>query len=382
MTGSASNYKSILDDLKGKIKFARTTAIFHVNHELLNVYWQIGKVILTHQEIQGWGAKVIDKLAKDLRQEFPDLQGLSTRNLKYMRAFAEAYPNFSIVHAPLAQLPNQQQNSENSIVHVPLAQLPIQSSNSQNSIVHAPLAQLTWYHHITLLDKVKDPEIRQFYIIETSKNGWSRNMMVHQIESGLHTRKGSAITNFKTTLPSYDSDLVQQIFKDPYNFDFLQTTRLAKERELEVALIDHITKFLLELGEGFAFLGHQYHLKSGDSEFEVDLLFYHTRLRRYIVVDLKIGDFQAEFVGKMNLYLGLVDDTLKGTYDENSIGLILCKSKNKSTVEYALRDTGKPIGISQYNITELLPDNIKSELPSIEELEQILDQGLNKQANT
>jgi predicted nuclease of restriction endonuclease-like (RecB) superfamily len=362
MTGSLADYKSVLDDLKVKIKQSRTKTILHVNHELLNAYWQIGRVILTQQEQQGWGTKVIDQLARDLRMEFPELQGLSPRNLKYMRAFAEAYPDFSIVQVPLAQLPDQ-------------------SENAKDLIVQAPLAQLTWYHHITLLDKVKDPEIRQFYIIETSKNGWSRNMMVHQIESGLHTRMGAAITNFSTTLPPYQSDLVQQIFKDPYNFDFLQTTRLAKERELEAALIDHITKFLLELGEGFAFLGHQYRLKSGDTEFEVDLLFYHTRLRRYIVIDLKIGDFQAEFVGKMNLYLGLVDDTLKGIYDENSIGLILCKSKNKSIVEYALRDTGKPIGISQYNITELLPDNIKSELPSIEELEQILDQDLNKQAN-
>jgi predicted nuclease of restriction endonuclease-like (RecB) superfamily len=283
---------------------------------------------------------MIDQLARDLRIEFPDMLGLSPRNLKYMRAFADAYPDFSIVQAPLAQL--------------------------------------TWYHHIALMDKVKDPSIRRFYIVETAKNGWSRNMMVNQIEAGLHNRKGAAITNFNSTIPLYESELVQQIFKDPYNFDFLQISKLAKERELELALIDHITKFLLELGEGFAFMGHQYRLKSEDAEFEIDMLFYHARLRRYIVIDLKIGDFQAEFVGKMNLYLGLVDDTLKGDHDENSIGLILCKSKNKSTVEYGLRDLGKPIGISQYCITELLPDDIKSELPSIEELEQILDQDLNK----
>lgn len=200
--------------------------------------------------------------------------------------------------------------------------------------------------------------------------------MVHHIESGLHKRQGALITNFKATIAPEQSDLLQQIFKDPYNLDFLQMTEKARERDLENALVDHITKFLLELGEGFAFMGRQYKLKAGEKELTLDLLFYHTRLRRYIIIDLKVGEFEAEFAGKMNLYLGVADDNLKGKYDKSSIGLILCKTKDKVIAEYALRDTGKPIGIAAYKIAEALPRHIKSELPSIEELEQKLDEEL------
>lgn len=401
------NYSVVLNELKEKIKQARVRAVLLVNKELLQTYWEIGIIILHQQKQEGWGTKVIERIAKDLKSEFPDFQGLSIRNFKYMRAFAEAYPDFpnvkkvhapitesgqnfpksSIVHAPHAQSDGPGifiENQQSEIVHAPHAQSdnPGYPVENQGSILfQAPLAKLTWYHHITLLDKVKDPTIRQFYILKTIENGWSRNVMVHQIESGLHNRQGALITNFNKTIAPEQSELLQQLFKDPYNFDFLQMTEKARERDLEGALIQHIKKFLLELGEGFAFMGQQYRMFAGEKEFVIDLLFYHTKLRRHIVVDLKIGDFEAEFVSKMNLYLGIADDTLKGMYDESSIGLILCKTRNKVVAEYALRDNGKPIGISEYKITGGLPENIKGELPSIEELEQKMDEELNENIN-
>jgi predicted nuclease of restriction endonuclease-like (RecB) superfamily len=355
---SISNYAEILSSLKEKIRQAKTRAALSVNSELLKTYHEIGNTILEQQKNEGWGSKVIDRLAKDLKIEFPDMQGLSIRNFKYMRAFAEAYPHFPFMQAPPAQLERENEH-------------PILSP-----IVQAPLAQLSWYHHITLLDKIKDPPIRLFYISKTIDNGWSRNVMVHQIEGGLHARQGALITNFTKTIASHDSELIQQIFKDPYYFDFLQLSQEAKERDLENALIEHITKVLLELGDGFAFMGRQYRLEAGEQEYFLDLLFYHTKLRRHVVIELKIGDFIPEFAGKMNFYLGLVDDKLKKEFDEPAIGLILCKTKNKIVAEYALRDTSKPIGIAEYKIAESLPEDIKGELPSIAELEQKLDKEL------
>ena len=233
---------------------------------------------------------------------------------------------------------------------------------------------MTWYHHTTLLDKVKDPEIRQFYIQKTVEGGWTRDMLVNQIESGLHKRQGALTHNFQQTLPDYQSELTQQLFKDPYNLDFIMLGLAAKERDLENAIINHITKVLIELGDGFAFMGRQYRLEAGGQEYFLDLLFYHTKLRRHVVIDLKIGDFLPEYAGKMNFYLGVTDDKLKGPQDEASIGLILCKTKKKIIAEYALRDTSKPIGIAEYRINERLPEDIKGELPSIEEIEEKLDQ--------
>ncbi len=247
--------------------------------------------------------------------------------------------------------------------------------------MQAPLAQISWYHHITLLDKVKETDHRLFYIQKTVEHGWSRNVMVLQIESELHKRQGALTNNFKQTIPDFNSDLTQQLFKDPYNFDFLSLGKEAKERDLENGLIENIIKVLLELGDGFAFKGKQYLLKAGEKEYFLDLLFYHTGLRRHIVIELKIGEFLPEYVGKMNLYLGLADDKLKGQYDEPSIGLILCKTKDKIVAEYALRDTSKPIGIAEYKINQLLPEDIKGELPSIEELEQELDKEIEQNLN-
>jgi len=354
MTSNPDKYFHVVNNLKEKIRQARVKASNAVNTQLLQLYWEIGTTILNEEKSAGWGAKIVDKLAKDLRLEFVDMKGLSARNLRYMRDFASAYPHFSILQGDLAK----SQAVE----------------NEKNTILQADLAKLSWYHHITLLDKVKDKVIREFYIRKTIENGWTRDNLVHQIESGLHKRQGALTHNFERTIQSYDSELTKQLFKDPYKFEFLNLGEEAKERDLEQALIRQIEKVLLELGEGFALYGRQYKLNAGDKEYFIDLLFYHTKLRRYVVIELKIGEFMPEYVGKMNLYLGLADDKLKGKYDEPTIGLILCKTKNKIVAEYALRDTSKPIGIAEYKIAEMLPDDIKGELPSIEEIEAKLDQ--------
>jgi len=356
-----NSYGNILSELKEKIRQARIRASVGINIELLQLYWEIGNTIVQQQQQEGWGTKVIDTLAKDLKAEFPDIKGFSVRNLKYMRAFAEAYPLFNkLVQIQLAE------NQSTGIVQAPPAQL---EKIEPNPFVQAELAQLSWYHHTTLLDKVKDPETRFFYIQETIQNGWSRDVMVHQIEGGLHKRIGQLSNNFKNTVAPAQSELIQQLFKDPYKFDFIYLGKEAKERDLEDALVNQLTKFLLELGQHFAFLGRQYKMVLGQNEYFYDLLFYHTRLKRYIVIELKIDEFKPEYKGKMDLYLNLADDQLKQQGDEKSIGLILCKTKDGLVAEYALRDSTNPIGIAEYKINEMLPESIRGELPSIEDLE-------------
>lgn len=351
-------YEDIIDKLKEKIRQARINAVYTVNTQLLAIYWEIGKTVIDQQNSEGWGTKVIDRLSHDLKAEFPDMKGLSSRNIKYMRAFAEAYPYFTeSIEA---------KSKSDEIVQAPLAQMD-RSINTQN--MQALLAQLSWYHHITLLDKIKDPDIRLFYILKTIESGWSRNVMVHQIESELHKRQGKIISNFQNTIPPNHSELMQQVFKDPYKFDFIYLNKEAKERDLEDALINQITKFLLELGQWFAFMGKQYKIALGENEYFFDLLFYHTRLKRYIVIELKIEEFKPEYKGKMEFYLTLADEQLKDKDDEPSIGLILCKTKNGLVAEYALRDAIKPIGIAEYIIGNKLPEDIQGELPSVEELE-------------
>lgn len=344
------DYINILDVLKEKIRKARIKTVIAVNTELLKLYWEIGNIIALQESTQGWGTKVVQRLSQDLKVEFPDLKGLSMRNLRYMRDFALAYPEFKIIlQGTLAKL----QDAENQNIE----------------ILQGALAKLSWYHHITLLDKVKDKEERLFYIQETIQNGWSRDVMVHQMEGGLYQRKGKILSNFKETIAPEHSELIQQLFKDPYKFEFIYLGKEAKERDLEDALINQLTKFLLELGQYFSFLGKQYRLMLGEREYFFDLLFYHTRLKRYIIIDLKIDEFKPEYKGKMEFYLNLADEHLKQDNDEKSIGLILCKTKDGLVAEYALRDSTKPIGIAEYKINEMLPDNIRGELPSIEELE-------------
>lgn len=329
-----NQYPEILQELKTKIKKARLKAAISANAELILLYWQIGEAILTQQENQHWGAKVIQKLALDLRLEFPDMKGLSKRNLQYMRAFAEAYPDFQIVQAALAQI--------------------------------------TWYHHITLLDKVKDEETRLVYVEATTENGWSRDVMVQQIESDYHIRKGIKQHNFSGLLPPIQSDLVSQTFKDPYLFDFLTLADKYQENDIEDQLEKNISAFLLELGSGFAYMGRQVPVSISERDYFIDLLFYHVKLRCFVVIELKAVDFEPEFAGKLNFYLSAVDDQLKHPEDQPSIGLLICRSKDKTKVDYALRGLKTPIGVSSYQLTDQLPTDLKSSLPTIEEIESHL----------
>ncbi|MFN6946794.1 MAG: YhcG family protein [Cytophagaceae bacterium] len=361
MVGDLINYGSILTQLKEKIKTAQTKAVLAVNNELLKVYWEIGAVISEQEKVAGWGSKVVEKLASDLKIEFPTMKGLSPRNLRYMRDFSLAYPQFLILQQAAANF----EKADNQI----------------DQILQQAAAKLPWGHHQVLLIKIKPLEERCFYIQKCVENGWSRSILEHQIESGLYKRQGALTHNFANTLPAYQSELTQQLFKDPYQFDFVMLGESAVERDLEDALIVHVTNFLLELGDGFAFMGRQKKFEAGGREFFVDLLFYHTKLRRYIIIELKIGEFEPEYVSKMNLYLGLADDQLKGEFDDPAIGLILCKTKNRVIAEYALRDTSKPIGIAEYKIAESLPENIKGGLPSIEEIELRIDEDLKEKEN-
>jgi len=367
MSNLPDNYQQILKQLKEKIRSARTKVVYTANTQLLEIYWEVGRTILDQQELEGWGTKVIDRLSSDLRVEFPDMKGFSVRNLKYMRAFAEAYPNFKTL--PEKEV-NQAEIKTSEIVQIPSAQL---ARNEENQFVQTNLAQLSWSHHTAILDKISDPQIRKFYLQKTIENGWSRNVMIHQIESELHKRQGKIQSNFEKTLAPPDSELVQQVFKDPYKFEFIYLGQEATERDLEDALTNQVTKFLLELGQWFAFMGRQFKIILGDKEYFFDLLFYHTRLKRYIVIDLKIDEFKPEYKGKMEFYLNLADEQLRDENDEQSIGLILCKTKDGMVVEYALRDSSKPMGIAEYTISNKLPKEIKGELPTVEELEEAMD---------
>jgi len=332
-----TGYAELLESLKVRIRQAQIRAALAVNRELVLLYWHIGKEILQRQQQEGWGAKVIERLAQDLSREFPDMKGFSPRNLKYMRAFVDAWPDEQIVQQAAAQIP--------------------------------------WFHNVVLLEKVKDPAERLWYMQQTIEHGWSRNVLVHQIENNLYERQGKAITNFQRTLPAPQSDLARSLLKDPYVFDFLTLGPETQERDLERALLNHLRDFLLEMGKGFAFVGSQYRLVVGGDEFYVDLLFYQLRLRCYVVIEFKVGEFKPEYAGKMHFYLSAVDNLLRHADDRPTIGLILCKSKNQLVAEYALRDMSKPIGVATYRLTGALPAEMQESLPSIEELKKELGYG-------
>lgn len=333
-TALPAGYAELLADVKQRIQTAQLRASLAVNRELILLYWGIGREILRRQAAEGWGSKIIERLATDLHAAFPEMKGLSRTNLLYMRAFAETWPEEAIVQQLVGQIP--------------------------------------WGHNVRLLDLVKDREERLWYAQQTIQNGWSRNVLVMQIETGLYRRQGKAITNFDRTLPPPQSDLAQQITKDPYNFDFLTLGPDAYERDLERGLLEHLRDFLLELGVGFAFLGSQYPIRVGDEDFWIDLLFYHVKLRAYVVVDLKTQPFRPEFAGKMNFYLSAVNNLLRHPDDHPSIGLILCKTRNRVVAEYSLQDVAKPIGVSEYQLAAALPEKLKGTLPTIEEIESEL----------
>ncbi|USE39844.1 YhcG family protein [Endozoicomonas sp. SCSIO W0465] len=328
-------YRPWLQAIKSRIYSAQQRAAIVVNQGMLELYWHIGQEILERQEQQGWGSGVVSQLAKDLKSTFPDMKGFSRANLMYMRAFAESWPDL------------------------------MTEANVQQTV-----GQIPWGHNLLLLSKLKDRSKRLGYAAKTIENGWSRNVLAHQIESRLLERQGKAVSNFTCSLPNPQSELAEQTLKDPYLFDFLTLREDAKEREIEQALTRHISQFLLELGAGFAYVGQQVHVEVGGDDFYLDLLFYHLKLRCYIVVELKTGDFKPEHVGQLNFYLSAVDSQLRSDQDAPSIGLLLCKSRNKIVVEYALRDNAKPIGVAEYQLSQSLPEALEGELPSIERLEE------------
>lgn len=326
----SSDYVQLLDALKERIRGSRLRAALAVNEELVLLYWGIGRDILEQQDSAGWGAKIVDRLAADLKRDFPEMTGFSPRNLKYMRALAEAFPDREIVQQVIAQLP--------------------------------------WGHAISLLETVKDPAQRIWYGEQAREHGWSRKLLAHQIGSDLFARQGKAITNFARTLPAPQSDLAQALIKDPYSFDFLGLGPDISERELERSLLDHLRSLILELGKGFAFVGNQYHLEVGGQDYYLDLLFYHLQLRCFVVVELKMEDFKPEFAGKMNFYLSAVDDLLRHADDAPTIGIILCQGKNAVVVEYALRDSAKPMGVAEYKLSGALPISLQAALPTADDL--------------
>lgn len=327
-----AGYPEWIADVKQRIRAAQQRAALAVNQEMLLLYWQIGRDILDRQTEAGWGTKILPQIEADLRAEFPEMRGFSRSNLAYMRAFAAAWPDPEV-------------------------------------IVQRFVGQLPWGQNITLLTKLKTPEERLLYAARAVEHGWSRPLLTHHIELRTLEREGKAVTNFEQRLPKPQSDLARETLKDPYRFDFLSLGSEAEERELETALVTHITRFLLELGAGFAFVGRQVHIEVGGRDFYVDLLFYHLRLRCFVVLELKTGEFEPEHAGKLNFYLSAIDEQLRHEHDHPTIGILLCKTNNRVVAEYALRDVNKPIGVAEYQLVHALPAQLEANLPSIARLE-------------
>jgi len=344
------------------IEQAKFKAALNVNAELLSLYWKIGTDIIKKQKEQGWGTQVVEQLAKDLSLRFPDDRGYSARNLWNMKRFATEYPNFPFLQVPLAEI------EEGSILQAALAEL----KEDGKDFVQIPLAQITWYHHISLLPKVKDIAQRAFYIMATAQEGWSRDVMLTQINNGYINAKGNAINNFASTLPPLQSDLARYTFKDPYNFSFLGTVALQNELDIEKQLTQKVTDFLLEMGKGFSFVGRQYHLTVDGDDYYIDILMYHLKLHCYVVVELKAVEFIPEFVSKLNFYISAVDEYVKAPEDKPTIGLLLCRTKSDTKAKFALRGITQPLGIAQYDTEKLFAD-VASALPQIEDLEDNIE---------
>lgn len=326
------SYVTIIEDIKNQIRNAQHKAILNANKEMLILYWNIGKIINEHSE---WGNKFLNNLSSEILNEFPTSKGFSVRNLQNMVKFYREYPEIEIVQTVAAQIP--------------------------------------WSHNLEIL-KVKSKEQRLWYINKTIENGWSKNILAHQIDTNLYARQieQKKISNFSTNLPTLQSELALETMKDPYVFDFIELKEDAQEKDLEEALIKNITKVLLELGKGFAYVGHQYHLEVAGEDYYIDLLFYNIKLKCYVVIELKVGEFKPEYAGKLSFYLTAIDEQVKETNDNPTIGLLLCRSKNNVIAEYTLRDMNKPMGVSEYRIKDYLPENLQNELPSIEELIKIV----------
>ncbi|MFH1123938.1 MAG: PDDEXK nuclease domain-containing protein [Pseudomonadota bacterium] len=354
-------YARFLEEVKTRIREAQIKSVLAVNRELILLYWEIGRHLDQEQDRRGWGASVIPRLANDLRNELPEVKGFSNRNIGRMLAFFREYSELAtVLPQPAAKLEGDR------ILPQPVAKTAavLPHADLQALVLHIP-----WGHNILLMEKVKDRSIRLWYVQATIQHGWSRNVLSLMLDSRAHERQGKAVSNFADKLPPAQSDLAEQTLKDPYIFDFLTLEQPFRERELESGLVQHLEKFLLELGTGFAYVGRQVHLDVGDEDFYIDLLFYHLRLRCFVVIELKTGAFKADYAGKMNFYLNVVDDRMRHSSDNPSIGLILCQNKNRVLAEYALRGMKKAIGVSEYQLTRALPKELKSALPTIEEIE-------------
>lgn len=363
-------YKEWLSDLKIKIQNSQIKAVISVNTALIQLYWDLGKMIAEKQKQSQWGDKLFDQLAKDLKAEFPEMGGFSRSNLFYVR---QLYVFYSQGNAIVEQAVLQ---FKNELVEQPVRQFGAEIAKRQSELYEDIIVQqivglIPWGHHVIILKKIKNLQEAIFYIKETIANNWSRSVLQMQIESNLYARQGKAITNFKVTLPKPQSDLANQLLKDPYNFNFLTLEKDVQELELERQLVKNITQFLLELGKGFAYMGRQYLLQVGSKEYRLDLLFYHVRLKCYVVIELKIKEFEPEYIGKLNFYLSALDAQVKASDDASTIGMLLCKTKDNLNVEFALRDVNKPIGVSEFTFNEL-PQKIQNAMPTVEELEQEL----------
>ena len=353
-----TEYKSWRCRIEAMIEYSKLKAVMRVNEEMLSLYWKIGNDILEKQRTLGWGAQVIHQLSTDLTRRFPDDRGYSERNLRNMKRFADAYPQFPIWQVPLAKLKE-----------LPISQSTIEQLKScDGDFLQVPLAKLSWYHHISLLPKAKDEATRAFYILETVANGWSRDVMLLQVDNDYVNAKGKAVSNFDNTLPPPQSDLAKYAFKDPYKFSFLGTVALQNELDLEKSLASKVTDFLLEMGRGFAFVGRQYHVSVDGDDYYIDILMYHLKLHCYVVVELKAVEFIPEFVSKLNFYISAVDEYIKTPEDKPTIGLLLCRTKSDKKAQFALRGITQPMGIAEYETEQLFAD-VASSLPQIEDLE-------------
>lgn len=362
MSNKLAFYGELLGEIKNRIRQAQVKAVLSVNAEMILLYWDVGRMIHARQQQEGWGTGVIPRLSRDIRNELPELKGFSERNIGYMIRFAREYDASVILQQAVAKLALN--DTEN------LAQ------TGAPAIVQKLLARIPWGHNVLLMEKIKELPARLWYARQVIDQGWSRDTLASMIKNHAHARQGVAVTNFARRLPASQSELAEQLLKDPYLFDFLTIEEPFHERELETGLVQHLEKFLLELGQGFAFVGRQYPVSVGEEDFYIDLLFYHLRLRCFVVIELKRGKFKPEYAGKMNFYCSVVDDKLRHETDQPTIGLILCQTKDRFIAEYALRDIHKPIGVADYEFTRALPESLKSSLPSIEEIEAELQNEL------
>ncbi len=364
------NYPSVLKEVKDRIRRAQIRATMSANAEMLLMYWDVGRIIDEQRAVEGWGTKVIQRLSQDIRNDLPEIKGFSERNLKRMLAFYNEYKSLLIGPLAVAQLPNDEFFP---IGPPPVAQLTSEAAKNSDALLLEYVFRLPWAHNAILLG-VKDRAARLWYMMQVLECGWSKDWLAEQIKHKTYERQGSAVTNFVTHLPTPQSTLAQESLKDPYIFDFLTLAEPFHERELETGLVAHVEKFLLELGAGFSFMGRQYHLTVSEQDFYIDLLFYHTKLRCYVVIELKKGKFKPEYAGKVNFYCSVVDDVLRHEQDNPTIGLILCQTNDRVVAEYTLRNVNTPIGVSEYELTRALPDELKSSLPTVEEIEERLEE--------